>query len=249
MTGRQLRLIWEKNMPQLEIRNLVSGYKSVPVLHGISIQVEAKEILAVVGSNGAGKTTLLKTISGLLQPSQGEIIFNQEAIQGLEPHRIVERGIVQVPEGRQLFGYLTVQQNLQAGSHIPEARLHRQETMEGIFELFPVLKERRKQLAVTLSGGEQQMLATARALMARPKILMMDEPSWGLAPLLVKRLFETCHLINQRGTTILLVEQHVQQVLTLSNRGYVMERGTVVMKGESRALLEDKRLKETYLGM
>ena len=236
-------------MPLFEIKNLVSGYKKVPVLHGISIQVEGKEILAVVGSNGAGKTTLLKTISGLLPVFSGEILFEQIPIQGLEPYQVVERGIVQVPEGRQLFNFLTVQQNLQVGSHIAEARQRREGTLKTIFDLFPVLSERQQQLAGTLSGGEQQMLATARALMARPKMLMMDEPSWGLAPMLVHRLFQTISEINKQGCTILLVEQHVQQALTLSNRGYVMERGNVVMAGDSKALLEDKRLKETYLGM
>jgi branched-chain amino acid transport system ATP-binding protein len=161
-------------MTLLEVKNLTSGYKSVPVLHGISIQVESREILAVVGSNGAGKTTLLKTISGLLHPFAGEIILDRVPIQGLEPHRIVEKGIVQVPEGRQLFSYLTVRQNLQIGSHIQEARNRRQETLDVIFQLFPVLAERQHQVAGTLSGGEQQMLATARALMARPNLLMMD---------------------------------------------------------------------------
>ena len=236
-------------MAQLEIKALHAGYKRIPVLHGISIQVEAREILAVVGSNGAGKTTLLKTVSGLLVPFGGEILFDGKSIFGWQPHQIVEEGIVQVPEGRQLFGYMTVEQNLQVGSHIPNARSRRPETLKEVFDLFPVLAERRNQLARTLSGGEQQMLATARALMARPKMLMMDEPSWGLAPLLVKRLFETCREINQRGTTILLVEQHVQQALNLSHRAYVMERGTVVMEGESRILLQDPKLKEAYLGM
>lgn len=236
-------------MPLLEVKNLGSGYKNVPALHGISFQVEKGEILAMVGSNGAGKTTLLRTISGLLHPFAGEIIFEGIPIQGLEPHRIVEKGIVQVPEGRQLFGYLTVRQNLQIGSYMQEARDHRQETLRAIFDLFPVLAERQNQQARTLSGGEQQMLATARALMARPKLLMMDEPSWGLAPLLVSRLFETIRQINQQGCTILLVEQHVYQALSTANRGYVMERGHVVMEGESKGLLGDERLKESYLGM
>jgi branched-chain amino acid transport system ATP-binding protein len=236
-------------MPLLEIRNMNSGYKKVPVLQGISLEVVGEEILAVVGSNGAGKTTLLKTISGLLKPFSGEIIFNGTPIQGLEPYRIVEIGIVQVPEGRQLFSFLTVRENLQVGSHITEARNRRKETLEEIFNLFSVLQERQEQLAGSLSGGEQQMLATARALMARPKLLMMDEPSWGLAPLLVKRLLETCHVINQKGCTIMLVEQHVQKALSISNRGYVMERGSIVMKGPSKDLLEDRRLKESYLGM
>jgi branched-chain amino acid transport system ATP-binding protein len=171
------------------------------------------------------------------------------SIAGMPPHRVVERGIVQVPEGRQLFPYLTVQQNLQVGSYAPGARAGRQESLESVYDLFPVLHERRSQLAGTLSGGEQQMLATARALMARPKLLMMDEPSWGLAPMLVRKLFATCCQINQRGCTLLLVEQQVQQALSISHRAYVMEGGYTVMEGESKALLEDPRLKESYLGM
>jgi branched-chain amino acid transport system ATP-binding protein len=236
-------------MPLLEIKNLMSGYKKVTVLHGISFQVEGKEILAVVGSNGAGKTTLLKTISGLLHPFSGEIVLEGTPIQGLEPHQVVERGIVQVPEGRQLFSYMSVGQNLQVGSHIQEARSRRQDTLKMIFTLFPVLEERQQQMAGTLSGGEQQMLATARALMARPKLLMMDEPSWGLAPFLVRRLFETICQINQQGCTILLVEQHVHQALSIATRGYVLERGNVVMQGGGKELLKDERLKESYLGM
>jgi len=236
-------------MPLLDIKNLVSGYKKISVLHGISIQVEGKEILAVVGSNGAGKTTLLKTISGLLPPFSGEILFEQTPIHGLEPYQVVEKGVVQVPEGRQLFNFLTVQQNLQVGSHVAEARQRRADTLKTIFDLFPVLSERRQQLAGTLSGGEQQMLATARALMARPKMLMMDEPSWGLAPMLVHRLFQTIGVINKQGCTILLVEQHVQQALSIATRGYVLERGNVFMKGGGQELLKDERLKESYLGM
>jgi len=236
-------------MALLEVRDLEAGYKRVPVLHGISFRVEEGEIVAIVGSNGAGKTTLLRTISGLLQPFAGQIRFQGVAIQGIEPHRVVERGIVQVPEGRQLFPHLTVQQNLQVGSYAREARSRRQESLEAVFGLFPVLYERRNQLGGTLSGGEQQMLATGRALMARPKLLMMDEPSWGLAPMLVRKLFDTCCQINQRGCTLLLVEQHVQQALSISHRAYVMERGQAVMEGESKALLEDPRLKESYLGM
>ena len=225
-------------MPLLEIKNLMSGYKKVTVLHGISFQVEGKEILAVVGSNGAGKTTLLKTISGLLHPFSGEIVLEGTPIQGLEPHQVVERGIVQVPEGRQLFSYMSVVQNLQVGSHIPEARSRRPDTLKMIFTLFPVLEERQQQMAGTLSGGEQQMLATARALMARPKLLMMDEPSWGLAPFLVRRLFETICQINQQGCTILLVEQHVHQALSIATRGYVLERGKCGDAGRGQGTLE-----------
>jgi len=236
-------------MSLLEVIDLEAGYKRVPVLHGVSFGVEEGEIIAIVGSNGAGKTTLLRTISGLLHPFAGRILFQGAPIHGMEPHRVVERGIVQVPEGRQLFGYLTVSQNLRVGSYSKEGRKRRQETLEVVYELFPVLYERRDQLARTLSGGEQQMLATARALMAKPKLLMMDEPSWGLAPILVRRLFETCCQINQKGCTILLVEQHVHQVLSVSHRAYVMERGQVVSQGESQVLLEDPRLKESYLGI
>jgi branched-chain amino acid transport system ATP-binding protein len=236
-------------MPLLEIRNLISGYKTVKVLHGISLDVNKDEILTIVGSNGAGKTTLLRTISGLIQAFSGEIIFEGLPIQGFEPYRVVERGIVQVPEGRQLFNYLTVRQNLQVGSHIPMARKLRKETLENIFQLFPILKERQGQLAGTLSGGEQQMLATARALMARPKLLMMDEPSWGLAPLLVRRLFETIVKINQNGCTVLLVEQHVHQALSIACRGYVLERGIIAISGKGEELLKNERLKESYLGL
>jgi branched-chain amino acid transport system ATP-binding protein len=236
-------------MSLLEVTNLKAAYKRVPVLHGVSFRVQEGEIVAVVGSNGAGKTTILRTISGLLQPIEGKILFEGLPIQGLESHRIVEKGIVQVPEGRQLFSYLTVQQNLQIGSYAREARKQRLETLDVVFELFPMLSERSNQMAGTLSGGEQQMLATARALMARPKLLMMDEPAWGLAPILVRRFFDTCHLINQRGCTILLVEQHVNQALSISNRAYVMERGYLVMDGESKSLLQDERLRETYMGM
>ena len=236
-------------MPLLEVKSLVSGYKKVPILHDISIRVEEREILAVVGSNGAGKTTFLKTLSGQLHPFSGEILFAGVPIRGLEPHRIVEQGVVQVPEGRQLFNYLTVRQNLQMGSYIREARNHRRETLEVVFDLFPVLAERQDQWAGTLSGGEQQMLAIARGLMARPKLLMMDEPSWGLAPILVRRLFENICQINQRGCAILLVEQHVQQALSIAHRGYVLERGMVVMEGEGKDLLKDERLKESYLGI
>jgi branched-chain amino acid transport system ATP-binding protein len=236
-------------MSLLEIRDLISGYQKVPIIQKISIHLEEKEILTIVGSNGAGKTTLLKTISGLIQLWGGEILFERIPLQGLEPHQIVARGIAQVPEGRQLFGYLTVGQNLQVGSHLNEARKKRQETLQTVFDLFPVLADRQKQLASTLSGGEQQMLATARALMARPKLLMMDEPSWGLAPLAVRRLFETICQVNQKGCTILLVEQQVHHALSIAKRAYVLERGNVVMEGGGKELLSDPRLKESYLGL
>jgi branched-chain amino acid transport system ATP-binding protein len=236
-------------MPLLEVRGLRSGYKHVPVLHGVSFDVAAGEIITIVGSNGAGKTTLLKTVSGLLEPFAGEIRFDGQAIHGLPSHRIVERGVVQVPEGRQLFGHLTVRENLVVGSHVREARARRAETLAMVFELFPVLAEREEQLARTLSGGEQQMLATARALMARPRLLMLDEPSWGLAPMLVRRLFEALVEINRHGVSIVLVEQNVQQALSMAQRAWVLERGAIVMQGAGRDLLDDPELKTAYLGL
>ena len=236
-------------MPLLEVRGLRSGYKDVPVLHGVSFHVDAGEVVTILGSNGAGKTTLLRTISGLLHPFAGEMVFEGEPIHGLPPHRIVEKGVVQVPEGRQLFGHLTVRENLMVGSHIPQARARRAETLATLVELFPVLAERQGQLARTLSGGEQQMLATARALMARPRLLMLDEPSWGLAPILARRLFEALGRINRQGVTIVLVEQNVLQALTLAHRGYVLERGSLVMQGTGRELLDNPELRTAYLGL
>jgi branched-chain amino acid transport system ATP-binding protein len=191
----------------------------------------------------------LRTISGLLHPFSGTIVFQDQPIHGQEPHRIVEQGIVQVPEGRQLFGHLTVRENLVVGSHISAARQQRQETMQMVFDLFPVLAERHNQSALTLSGGEQQMLATARALMARPRLLMLDEPSWGLAPMLVQRLFETLRQINRQGMTILLVEQNVYQALSMAHHAYVLERGNIVMQGGGQELLNNAELKATYLGL
>jgi len=236
-------------MPLLEVRGLRSGYKHVPVLHGVSFDVAAGEIVTIVGSNGAGKTTLLKTVSGLLAPFAGEIRFDGQPIHGLPSHRIVERGVVQVPEGRQLFGHLTVRENLVVGSHVREARARRAETLAMVLELFPVLAEREEQLARTLSGGEQQMLATARALMARPRLLMLDEPSWGLAPMLVRRLFEALVEINRQGVSIVLVEQNVQQALSMAQRAWVLERGAIVMQGAGKDLLDDPKLKTAYLGL
>ena len=244
MAGESLR-----NMPVLEVKALRAGYKDAPILHGISFHVDAGEIVTIVGSNGAGKSTLLHTISGLLSPSAGEIIFRGEPIHALPPHSIVAKGLVQVPEGRQLFGHLTVWENLLVASHMKETRSQRQQTIEMIFALFPVLAERQNQMAMTLSGGEQQILATARALMAWLKLLMLDEPSWGLAPIPVRRLFETIVEINRRGVTILLVEQNVYRALSMAHHAYVLERGSVVMQGGGKDLLENPELKPAYLGL
>ena len=234
----------------LEVKKLRAGYGEIPILHDISFQVEQGEIIAVVGSNGAGKTTLMKTISGLIEPISGEIIFNGEPIQKLPPHQIVAKGVAQVPEGRQLFNFLTVEQNLMIGSNISAARARRQESLELVFGLFPVLAERKKQKAGTLSGGEQQMLATARGLMARPLLLMMDEASWGLAPILTTELFEAIKRVNeQTGTTILLVEQNVYKALSIATHAYVLERGNIIMKGTGQELLGSEELKVAYLGL
>jgi branched-chain amino acid transport system ATP-binding protein len=236
-------------MPLLDVRELHSGYRDVSVLHGLSFHVDAGEIVTIVGANGAGKTTLLRTISGLLAPSAGQILLESEPIHGLQPHVIVGKGLVQVPEVRQLFGNLTVRENLLVGSHSKEARQRRRQTLGMVFDLFPVLAERQRQRAMTLSGGEQQMLATARALMACPTLLMLDEPSWGLAPILVGRLFEAIEQINRQGVTILLVEQNAYRALSMAHRAYVMERGALVRQGGGKELLEHPELKVSYLGL
>jgi branched-chain amino acid transport system ATP-binding protein len=236
-------------MPLLDVRELHSGYRDVSVLHGLSFHVDAGEIVTIVGANGAGKTTLLRTISGLLAPSAGQILLESEPIHGLQPHVIVGKGLVQVPEGRQLFGNLTVRENLLVGSHSKEARQRRRQTLGMVFDLFPWLAERQRQRAMTLSGGEQQMLATARALMACPTLLMLDEPSWGLAPILVRRLFEAIEQINRQGVSILLVEQNVYRALSMAHRAYVMERGALVRQGGGKELLEHPELKVSYLGL
>ena len=236
-------------MALLSVAGLVSGYKDLTVLHAIDFAIEPGQFVAIVGSNGAGKTTLLRTISGLLRPRSGAITFDGRRIDGLEPHAIVERGVVQVPEGRQLFPYMTVLENLEVGSYTKEARARRAETLQTIFELFPILEERKGQQARTFSGGEQQMLATARALMARPKILMLDEPSWGLAPLLVARLFASLRRINEQGTTVLLVEQNVVAALGMADHAYVLERGQLVLHGPGPELLQKDELRAAYLGV
>lgn len=237
-------------MALLEAKDLRAGYGDLNILHEISFRVEEGEIVAIVGPNGAGKSTLLRTISGLIEPHAGEIIFNGEKCQGLPPHDVVTKGISQVPEGRQLFNFLTVEQNLMIGSTAPKARAVREKNFKMIYDLFKVLAERKDQQAGTLSGGEQQMLATARGLMSNPMLLMMDEPSWGLAPILTNELFETIVRVNKElGTAILLVEQNVHKALSVAHRGYALEQGQVVMEGKGDELLADDYLKECYLGM
>ena len=233
----------------LRISGLRAGYGDVEVLHGISLEVNQGEVVALLGANGAGKTTTLRAVSGLLRPSNGEVAFQGRRIDRLPASRIVELGVVQVPEGRKIFPSLTVRENLELGAYHRKAKPHRAESLERVLEMFPVLRERRGQAAGTLSGGEQQMLAIARALMARPALLMLDEPSLGLAPRIVFEIFETIRTIRSRGLTVLLVEQNVQHSLRLADRGYVLENGSVVLAGSGGELLNSEHTKRAYLGM
>ncbi|HVU28547.1 MAG TPA: ABC transporter ATP-binding protein [Verrucomicrobiae bacterium] len=233
----------------LEIKNLVASYGAISVLHGISLFVQAGSIVTLIGSNGAGKTTTLKTISGLLKPKSGEIIYDGKSIAGLPPHEIVKRGISHVPEGRMIFANLTVHENLQMGAYLVRDKNAIRRELEFVFAMFPRLKERESQIAGTLSGGEQQMLAIGRALMSQPKCLMLDEPSLGLAPLLVKTIFEKVVEINrERGLTILLVEQNANRALEISHSGYVLETGKITLQGDSASLRQNPEVKRAYLG-
>jgi branched-chain amino acid transport system ATP-binding protein len=233
----------------LELRGVEVAYGDLPALRGVSISVEAGETLSVVGANGAGKTTMLRAISGLLRPRAGQILLDGVRLDTLPSHAIVEHGLVQVPEGRKIFPSLTVLENLEMGSYISAAKARRREGLAQVFALFPRLAERRGQAAGTMSGGEQQMLAIGRALMARPRVLMLDEPSLGLAPIIVKEIFRIIGEINQLGTTVLLVEQNTRQALALSRRGYVLENGRVVLEGSGADLLGNEHVKRAYLGM
>ncbi len=236
-------------MSLLELRAVEVAYGDLPALRGVSLSVEAGETLSVVGANGAGKTTMLRAISGLMRPRAGQIFLDGARLDTLPSHAIVEHGVVQVPEGRKIFPSLTVLENLEMGSYISAARARRREGLEQVFALFPRLEERRGQAAGTMSGGEQQMLAIGRALMARPRVLMLDEPSLGLAPIIVKEIFRIIGEINQLGTTVLLVEQNTRQALALSRRGYVLENGRVVLEGSGADLLGNEHVKRAYLGM
>jgi branched-chain amino acid transport system ATP-binding protein len=233
----------------LELSGVDVSYGDLPALRGVDLVVDANETLSVVGANGAGKTTMLRTISGLLRPRRGEVRFEGERIDRLPCHRVVERGVVHVPEGRKIFPSLTVRENLELGSYTRAAKARRADSLERIFDMFPRLRERLSQAAGTLSGGEQQMLAIGRALMALPKLLMLDEPSLGLAPMIVREIFHTIDTINRAGTTVLLVEQNTRQALALSRRGYVLENGRVVLVGTGEALLGNEHVRRAYLGL
>lgn len=233
----------------LEVKDLCAGYGLMEVLSNVSLNVNKEEFVAIVGSNGAGKTTLLRCITGLIKVEKGLIRFNNEIITGLPPYKIAERGVVVVPEGRRLFPKLTVLENLQMGAYSKKARKREKEMLEEIFSLFPRLKERKSQKAGTLSGGEQQMLTIGRALMSLPELLMLDEPSLGLAPTLVLELFKTLEVLKERRLTVLLVEQNVHRALQLTNRAYVLEHGKIVLEGPSEKLLNDDMVRKAYLGI
>ncbi|RLG88253.1 MAG: branched-chain amino acid ABC transporter ATP-binding protein [Thermoprotei archaeon] len=235
-------------MNLLELRNVEAGYGEFRVLHNVSITVRKGEIVALVGPNGAGKTTTLRTIMGMTTLYSGDVIYNGKSIRNLPTHKRVELGLTMVPEGRKLFNTLTVYENLIAGAITKRAREKLEDSLEFVFTLFPRLKERKYQLAGTLSGGESQMLAIARALMSRPEVLLLDEPSLGLAPKIVLMIFDVIKkLRDEGGVTILLVEQHVKNSLEIADRGYVMELGRIVIEGDAKKILADERLKKAYL--
>jgi branched-chain amino acid transport system ATP-binding protein len=233
----------------LKIKGLHFSYGDLKVLWDVDLEVKQGEIVTVVGANGAGKSTLIRNLSGLLKPGAGSITFDGTDIGKLHAHEVVELGIVQVPEGRKIFPQMTVMENLRMGSYIGRARKLRSANVERVFNLFPRLKEREKQLGGTMSGGEQQMLAIARGLMADPRLLLLDEPSLGLSPLLVKSIFEIIAAIRKQGVTVMLVEQNVFQSLRIADRGYVLETGRVVLKDAGSALLTNEHVKKAYLGM
>lgn len=234
----------------LKIRNLEAGYGKLQVLKHVSMHVDAGEIVTIIGANGAGKTTLLSAISGLIKASGGEMVFKDREIRGVVASEIPRLGCVMVPEGRQVFATMTVEENLVLGAHVvqKEGKKVISELLELQFVRFPILKERRKQLAGTLSGGEQQMLAMARALMSRPSLVMMDEPSTGLAPLIVKEIFEIIEKLRKEGNTVLLVEQNARAALAIADRGYVLETGKVIVQGPAEDLLANSAVQSAYLG-
>ncbi|SNB72229.1 amino acid/amide ABC transporter ATP-binding protein 2, HAAT family [Arboricoccus pini] len=235
-------------MPYLEVDDLHVGYGQIAALKGVSLSVEKGQLVTLVGANGAGKTTLLRTISGLLRPSRGSVNFDGQRIDAMEAHKIAGTGLVQVPEGRRIFGRLTVSENLELGAFTRNDKAEIMADKERMMTVFPRLKERFRQLAGTLSGGEQQMVATARALMARPKALLMDEPTMGLSPIMVEQVFDTIQTIHAQGVTILLVEQNALMALSVADYGYVLESGHIVLEGQGDALVDDERVRHAYLG-
>ncbi len=233
----------------LEVRNISAGYLGVPVIRGVSFQVREGQMVSIVGSNGAGKSTILKTISGLLRPQTGEITFRGKRIDNMPPFEITAAGISHIPEGRKIFGKLSVLENLLVGAHTRDSRSEVQEGLEEVYKLFPVLENRKGQMGETLSGGEQQMLAIARGLMSRPRLMMLDEPSLGLMPSLSQKVIEVLKRISSQGTTILLVEQKVRDALQMADRAYVLQTGAIVQEGSGAELLKSDMIRKAYLGM
>jgi branched-chain amino acid transport system ATP-binding protein len=233
----------------LEIRDLDAAYSEVTILRGVSLTLTKGESVAVIGANGAGKSTLLRVISGLLRPRRGAVLFEGARVDHLPPYDIAGLGIAHVPEGRRVLPDMTVEENLELGAYLPKPKARRRESLAWVYQIFPRLAERRRQRAGTLSGGEQQMLAIGRGLMLRPRLLMLDEPSLGLAPLMVDTTFEKVAEVHKEGIAILLVEQNVQRALSLADRGYVLEGGQVVLQGPSHTLLENPHVKVAYLGL
>lgn len=236
-------------MALLEVDNVHTYYGAIHALKGVTLDVDEAEIVTLIGGNGAGKSTTLKTISGVLHPQQGQVRLENENLRQYKAHDIVTKGIIQVPEGRRIFARLTVTENLEMGAFSENDKGRYSQNIEKVFALFPRLKERRSQLGGTLSGGEQQMLAMGRALMANPRILLMDEPSMGLAPVLVDSIFETIQTLNQAGTTILLVEQNARMALKIAHRGYVMQTGEIVLSGSAEELRSNEMVQKAYLGI
>jgi branched-chain amino acid transport system ATP-binding protein len=233
----------------LEVSNLDQFYGRIQALWGVELNIDEAEIVALVGANGAGKTTLLNTISGLLQPASGSITFLGKRIDGLQPHAIVELGMCHIPEGRKLFPDMSVRENLELGAYSKRVWKQKQETLNEIYELFPILKARQGQLARTLSGGEQQMVAIGRGLMSRPRLCIIDEPSSGLAPKVVDEIFQIIQRLREQGIAIFLIEQNVQQTLEIAERAYVLENGRVILAGESAKLLQEDFIRKAYLGL
>ena len=232
----------------LEVKNLSVHYGLIQAVRNVDCTVNEGEIVSLIGANGAGKSTILKTLSGLIHPSEGEILYLGENIASTSAKKIVEKGLVQVPEGRHVFPGLTVKENLELGAFLRKDKEEIQKDMEAVFERFPILKERKDQDAQTLSGGEQQMLAMGRALMSRPKLLLLDEPSMGLAPIFIREIFKIIQEIQKTGTTVLLIEQNAKMALSISNRAYVLETGSVVLSGTGQELLESDEIQKAYLG-
>ena len=232
----------------LEVRGLAADYGDVRALWDVSLQVKQGEIVTLIGPNGAGKTTLMHTIVGLHRPAQGDVTFEGTPISSYPPHTVVERGVVLVPEGRHIFSSMRVIENLEIGAYAPQARRELRKSLESVFQIFPILSERRHQLAGTLSGGQQQMLAIGRALMGLPRLLLLDEPSLGLAPMVINDIFQVLKRVNERGLTVLLVEQNARMALQLAHRGYILEQGRVVGEGSGAQLLADQNVQRAYLG-